>query len=299
MATKVPWGNGHKCCCDSCLAPSIKCDSVAVEKGKVWCGYWDSETGKYYSKRTDSEHLDSDETSEPEYRNTGGGCAGMFSYRNKSYVNVTATYERTKNESGICQETVTWTGSTILLEETIIDIVGVQHHMKCESSVSPDGTWSGTYEWKVLDCPSGEVLEEFSLPANYPCQSGPSSTTFSDEVEYPLSQLIAEAEAALPAFPGTYAGSCISSRHVSEDEESISLAHSKAKFYYATALPEDKRVTIAYKIILTPESGSPTETTGTTTIEPGESESEEIDLPIPSENGARTIEFMGVTCETV
>ena len=112
------------------------------------------------------------------------------------------------------------------------------------------------------------------------------TTVLSDE--YTTQELIQNTIAALPPYPGTFAGTCSGYGNLSSDETSYTIRRFKYKFTFPTAT---QSFTINWLERFTPDGGgSPTDTVKWERISIGATESSVHEPPDPSSNGTVTIE---------
>ncbi len=265
--------------CASCCPPvSIKCDSRAASKGK--CGYpenngYQSAPLKVYLKNS---YIDSGSWDAP----------GLSS--------ATAYYTTDKEtDKDTCVESVTSQTCSSSREEP-------PGHTSCtQSSCSDGGCWDpiiGSAGAVVTTTTTSNTIIVVGTTTVF--RSGNETRTTTLSVEYKTEDLISNTKSALPPFPETYTGSCVSARSLTTDETGYSEIQSRVIFYVATALPSTQRLRIAYHFVFTPTSGAPSNAgTGTTTIEPSQTQSAPIDIPVPTENGTMTIVKDTETCEVV
>lgn len=110
--------------------------------------------------------------------------------------------------------------------------------------------------------------------------------------EYTTATLIANTEAALPAYDDDFDDACSASRDQSEDETSYTIQRFKPKFTIATARADD--LVICYNEHFVPDVGDPVDTPKTVTIPAGDTDIIGDEVMEPDTDGETTI--TDVTC---
>ncbi len=125
-------------------------------------------------------------------------------------------------------------------------------------------------------------------------------TCFSSQVAtlsdlFSAADLIAETEAALPAYDGDYNDPCIASRNLAADFSSYSISRLKYKFTWDEPLTKDCKV--CWIIRTTLSGGDPTDEFICETVSAGSTESSVHEVLEPSSNGTISVVYpVGACC---
>jgi stringent starvation protein B len=115
--------------------------------------------------------------------------------------------------------------------------------------------------------------------------------------EYTTDLLIANTEAALPPYPGTFNGVCSAYRNLSSDERTYTIRRFKYKFTFSAAT---QPFVIHWVERFTPaDNGPPTDTPQSEQIPIGATETSVHEVREPNSNGTVTIEDVYVDAATV
>jgi len=217
-------------CCEQppCPAPVLECDAISQSKSKFGpCGYLNPADGKYYSKKTEtgtaSTHFEDGAGSPP---------SDWWSIVRDASCTITRVYEK----GGLpCAETVTVTGSSsytyVESSYSALDDNEFVTTTICETTLA-GGVWTGTIRTIHTESAFPENNFDVTVPNGFICNELDASidfeTTYENEVSAETTaELITRTVAALPAYPGTYSGSCSAYRNLSTDETSYSIRRTK------------------------------------------------------------------------
>lgn len=246
MATWFLSPRGGTCCgCQplpctpcTCPAPTLVCDSISASKTK--CGWAEFGTPSSPPKKYLVKTLSGAITTE--FNNVGGAdCSSCFDKTVNTFSGACSYDGATCARTDTGQVVQDYYNPCITLDSTMTCPV-------CELAVPFVGGSCSPLSSFVTDC-NGTLVEtatDRTYTGNTTCcdfstfsakSAGSVSETLSSE--YTTAQLIANAEAALPSYPGTFAGTCSSLRDLSSDE----LTYTVRRFKYKFILPSMTGIT--------------------------------------------------------
>lgn len=263
----------------TCLAPTLVCDSISASLTK--CGFSEFGTAssppKKYLVKTQSGGLN-DSAWNVGYHYTNV-WSGTLTY-DRTACTTTDTRQLYATVSVGCSANITVTGSSGQIDNGAPTNGLYVHDCAC----------SGASAAQLYGCTGPTVIS--TTQTDY-AQTGCGTSTGGTTVSLVLSSesttalLISDTVAALPAYPGTYAGTCSSYRNLSTNE----LTYTVRRFKYKFTLPSMTGIT-TYAINWN-EGGTPKSYTwdGVATVTPVYGEVAE-----PSSNGTVAITDIVVTC---
>ena len=278
-----PDADGNCCGCDvktdacsPCESPGIalSCDTINASKTK--CGlspYQDSEVGPYGGDALIlGDHYLEIQKNDCLSGNSGFVGVGSVVDPNKVYLVETQTWiycpdpadcdcaDAVCSAEGTMTKTETWTVATPCTNEVVISGHAV---VTCSSPLCFNGA---TFDDAlVLYCVKIDAVRSS---------------------EYTTVMLKDNTIAALPAYPGTFMGTCSAIRSLSDDETSYSIQRFKPQFTFASS---GVSRTLHYKEHLVPDVGSPSDIARTISVSSGTTSVIGATVIEPSVNGTITI----------
>lgn len=297
---------------ECCSTPTLACDSISASKSK--CGYTEfapSDPPKYYLVKTSVSSGSYDAPPPP-------GCTGTAT-NSWSSTRVDTTDEDTcvqscTSASGSSSVDVPWTGpfcspcsssgaASCSGGNTSFCGFGssdIRSYTGCAWTFTP--ICNTGIEAACAACGPSVVDTATVETSTWACNPAPgninvnTTLTVTLSSEYTTASLIANTEAALPSYPGTFSGSCSASRDLSDDETTYSIQRFKYKFTWADPLPSDCKISWIERTY--DSDGNPvSDTPMSETVLAGETESTVYEVMEPADNGTVGVVFpIGACC---